>query len=434
VTTLTCDLPRKHRDALLAEHTPAGKAVRWRVLKGGRDGAKSHSIAKMLLLRGRAKTERILCVREIQNSIADSVHKLLSDQINLLGLGDFYGIFNNKIVGSNGTEILFHGLSGQTAASIKSFEGTTICWIEEAQTVSARSLDILIPTIRADGSEIWVSYNPEMDDDAVHKRLVTNQPDDAIVAHVNYTDNPWRSKALDSDREQMERTDPEKFAHVYGGATRPAVQGAIYYREVSAVRSSGRMANVPYDPMLKVHVVADLGYNDFMSLIFVQRLMSEIRVIRYLEDRQRDIPSYSQEMRGYNYNYGTLYLPHDARAKTLTSVSNPLGATAQEQFEKLSWKVEIVQDIDVEQGIRKTREVFPRVAFDKTLAAELVNRLGRYRRRVDKNGQAHAPVHDDQSHGSDGMRYTELVADLMSNDATPVITDPYAAFRGRRHG
>jgi phage terminase large subunit len=168
--------------------------------------------------------------------------------------------------------------------------------------------------------------------------------------------------------------------------------------------------------MLKVHVVADLGFNDYMSLILVQKLASEVRVIRYIEDRKRDIPSYSQELKDLKLNYGTVWLPHDARATSLTAASNPIGATAQEQFQNLGWTVQIVPNINVEQGIRKAREVFPRVHIDNTEATELLNRLGRYRRHIKPDGQATIPVHDDQSHGSDGFRYMALVADQMTND------------------
>lgn len=415
MASLEIDLPRKATQALVPK-------ARFKVLYGGRDSAKSWSIARMLLARGRAKPERILCTREVQKSIAESVHQVLSDQVKLLGMSDFYEVQNNYIHGKNGTQISYHGLSGQTAASIKSFEGTTICWVEEAQTVSKRSWDILEPTIRAPDSEIWVSFNPDMDTDETFKRFVTNAPPDSIVAKMNWQDNPWRSKVLDAAREKMQREDPDNYAHIYEGMCRPAVEGAIYYKEVSKLRAQGRLCNVPYDPMLKVHVVADLGFNDYMSLILVQRLASEIRIIRYIEDRLRYIPSYSQELKELKYNWGKLYLPHDGKAKHVT------GSSAEEQFTALGWDVEIVQDIGLEQGIRKTREVFDRFYLDKTNASELLNRLGRYRRRVNSEGQASTPMHDDESHGADGTRYLAVVADQLSNDTgTPVV--PYRNFR-----
>lgn len=415
MANLEIELPRKATQTLVP---PA----RFKVLYGGRDSAKSWSIARMLLARGRAKPERILCTREVQKSIAESVHQLLKDQVAALNLGDFYDVQQQYIKGATGTQVSFHGLSGQTANSIKSFEGTTICWVEEAQTITKRSWDLLEPTIRAPNSEIWVSFNPEMDTDETFKRFVTNTPPNSIVTKMNWQDNPWRSQVLDAARERMQREAPEDYEHIYGGACRPAVEGAIYYKEVSQLRAQSRLCNVPYDPMLKVHVITDLGFNDYMSMLCVQRLASEIRIIRYIEDRQRYIPSYSQELKDLKYNWGKLYLPHDGKAKHVT------GSSAEEQFTALGWDVEIVQDIGLEQGIRKTREVFPRFYIDKTHASELLNRLGRYRRRVNTEGQASTPMHDDESHGADGTRYLAIVADQLTNDTGPIVT-PYRNFR-----
>lgn len=415
---LTIDLPRKIRDTLFPQ-------ARFKVLYGGRDGAKSWSIARYLLARGIAKPERILCTREVQKSIADSVHQLLSDQIKDLGLEDFYEVQKTCILGKNGTQIAYHGLNGQTAASLKSYEGTTICWVEEAQTITKRSLQILTPTIRAPNSEIIISFNPMMDTDEVYKRFVLAPSSDAIVTMVNREDNPWPSSVLDHEVETMRVNAPEDYEHIYGGACRPAVEGAIYYQEVSKLRASNRLCNAPYDPMLKVHVICDLGFNDFMSLILVQRMASELRIIRYIEDQFRFIPSYSEELRELKLNYGSIWLPHDGFAKSL----NARLGSSEKQFTDLGWTVEAVPNVDVEQGIRKAREVFPRVYIDKTNASDLLNRLGRYRRRVNSEGQASTPVHDDASHGADGFRYFALVAEQLTNDATGNPTDFYSAFR-----
>lgn len=391
-------------------------AHRYKVAYGGRDGGKSWNVARALLLQGAEKPLPIGCFREVQKSIKDSVHQLLTNQVEELGLTGFYEILRDEIRGENGTFFRFAGLSAQTRDSIKSFEGLKRAWVEEAQSVSKRSWDILVPTIRAPDSEIIVTFNPDMDTDDTYQRFVVKPPPGARVELINYTDNPWRSKVLDAERERMRIEAPDDFAHIYLGQCRPAVEGAIYYNEVSRLRADGRFHAVPYDPMLKVHVVADLGFNDYMSLILVQRLASEIRVIRYIEDRQRDIPSYSQELKNLNLNFGDVWLPHDARATTLASASNPIGATAEEQFRNLGWTPRIVPNIHIEQGIRNTRQMFPRVHIDKSHASELLNRLGRYRRRVNAEGQASIPVHDDESHGSDGFRYLCLVADQMSND------------------
>lgn len=410
VAVQTVEYPIPHKFA------PFLRPKRFKIAKGGRDSGKSWTIAQLLLLEGASRPIRVGCFREVQKSLKDSVYTLLLDQIKRLNLTHFYTATREEIRGGNGTSFVFSGLSLQTKDSLKSFEGLDYAWVEEAHSVSQGSWDVLTPTIRKPGSEVWASFNPAMDTDPVYQMFCTRDRDDTVVVSINWYDNPWKSDALDSEREAMKRDDPEKYAHIYEGQCMPAVEGAIYYKEVSALRNTGRYHAVPYDPMLKVHVVCDLGFNDYMSLLLVQRLASEVRVIRYIEDRKRDIPSYSQELKDLKLNYGTVWLPHDARATTLTAASNPIGATAQEQFQNLGWHVQIVPNIHIEQGIRKTREVFPRVHIDNTNAVELLNRLGRYRRHVKPDGQATIPVHDDQSHGSDGFRYLALVADQMTND------------------
>lgn len=402
---------------------------RYKVAYGGRDGGKSWTIGRTLLALGLKSPLRILCAREVQRSIKDSVYKLLVDQIERLGLTDYYEILSQEIRGRNGTLFLFAGLSDQTAASLKSYEGVDIVWCEEAQTLSKGSLRVLIPTIRKKGSEIWMTFNPGMDTDEVYKRFVLETPDDCALMQVNWYDNPWASEALESERERLRATDPDEFAHVWEGQCKPAVEGAIYYREVSALRAAGRLCNVPYDPMLRVHVVCDLGFNDYMSLLLCQRLGSEIRVIKYIEDRQRFIPSYSQELRELGMNWGTLWLPHDGANNYVQ------GESAYNQFTKLGWHCEIVDDIGLEQGIRKAREVFHRVVIDKTQASELLNRLGRYRRRINGSGQATTPMHDDESHGADGFRYLSIVADQFDNGGgSESAAEFYGAFKSNPMG
>lgn len=399
--------------------------ARYKVAYGGRDGGKSWAYARALLIQGAESTLRIGCFREVQKSIRDSVHKLLSDQIEALGLSAEYDVLQTEIRGSNGTEILFAGLSSQTRDSIKSFEGLDRAWVEEAQSVSKRSWDILVPTIRAPGSEIWATFNPDMDTDDTYQRFVVRQPPDAKVVKINFTDNPWRSKVLDAEREQMQREAPADYAHIYLGECRPAVEGAIYFGEVSAMRSANRVCNVPYDPLLKVHRIWDLGWNDSMSVLFVQRQASEIRIIRYVEGNKRTYADFLGEFATYGYRYGTDWLPHDGRAKSPES-----GRSPQMILEQLGCKVEITDDIGLENGIKAARQLFPRVYVDRENAGEIVTRLGRYRRRINaETGTATSPVHDDSSHGADAFRYLAVVADQLSNDDDSNLGDYYKAFR-----
>lgn len=389
---------------------------RYKVIYGGRDGAKSWSIAQLLLILGTQRPLRILCAREVQKSIKDSVHKLLCDQITRLDLGYFYDPLQTQIRGLNGTEFLFTGLSDQTVESMKSFEGVDICWLEEARPLTKRSLTILIPTIRKTGSEIWMSFNPELDTDEVYVRFVENTPDDCLLIKINWDENPWYSRALDSERERMLKEDPEGYAHVWDGMCKAAVDGAIYFNELAAATKGGRIRNVPYDPMLKVHTVWDLGYNDKVAIGFVQKVASEIRLIRYLEDNLKDLPWYVTELKKLNYNWGRDYLPHDGYARRLESG----GKSTYDILKALGRPVVpkgLIPDVTVEEGIRQARLVFPRIYFDKTEARGLLDQLKRYKRAVPvTTGEPGAPVHDAASHGSDMFRIMSLVVDKMTNE------------------
>jgi len=192
--------------------------ARYKVLYGGRGSLKSWSAARTLLLMGGERRLRILCAREFQNSIADSVHRLLADQIVLMDMGDLYTVQKATIQGTNGTEFIFAGLR-HNITSLKSLEGIDICWVEEAEAVSEESWQVLEPTIRVPGSEIWVTFNPGMETDPTYQRFVVRKRDDAIVVKVGWKDNPWLPAVLRKQAEDMLRTDPDAYDHVWGGET-----------------------------------------------------------------------------------------------------------------------------------------------------------------------------------------------------------------------
>lgn len=190
--------------------------LRYRGAYGGRGSAKSWQFARALLLHGAHQALRILCAREFQSSIKDSVYKLLSDQITILGLSAFYTVQQTGIVGTNGTEFLFKGLR-RDVGEIKSTEGIDICWVEEAEAVSDASWQVLIPTIRKPGSEIWVSFNPAEAADPTYRRFVTEPPARSVIKRVGYRDNPWLPQVLAEEAAELRRKDPEAYVHVWGG-------------------------------------------------------------------------------------------------------------------------------------------------------------------------------------------------------------------------
>lgn len=212
---------------MLSAFEPLFKPARYKIFYGGRGGAKSWAFARALLLSSMQHKMRILCAREFQVSIADSVHKLLCDQIALLGWSEFFEITKTAITSRNGSEFLFKGLK-HNVQEIKSLEGVDICWVEEAQSVSRESWDLLIPTIRKEDSEIWVSFNPGAPDDETWRRFVLNPPDGSVVVKVGWEDNPWLPETLRREKDYCLQTDPDAYAHIWGGEPRTISEAQIF--------------------------------------------------------------------------------------------------------------------------------------------------------------------------------------------------------------
>jgi phage terminase large subunit len=391
---------------------PIFQPKRYKVIHGGRGSGKSWSVARALVSLGASKPIRVLCARETQKSIQESVHRLLKDQIESLGLDQFYTIQENKILGTNGTEFTFAGIRQQGVFNLKSYEGTDICWVEEAQVVTKKSWDVLIPTIRKPGSEIWVTFNPELDTDETFSRFVVRPPEESVIIEMNWQDNPWFPPELDKERRQWLDRDPIGYLTTWEGKCRPAVEGAIYANEIEATQREGRIRAVPYDPQLKVHTVWDLGWNDAMSIICVQRVTSEVRVIDYIEDSHRTIDSYVMQLQERKWNWGTDYIPHDGAHRDFKS-----GKSTQELLQTLGRNVQVLARNNPEEGIRLARMIFPRTYFDADRCTELVNHLKRYRRQINQVTQeAGAPLHDEHSHAADAFRYLAQSLDMMNND------------------
>ncbi len=286
------------------------KPKRYKLAKGGRGSGKSWGFARAIVLKGVTQKLRILCAREVQLSIKQSVHKLLKDQIELLELSEYYTILENEIRCKNGTEISFTGLSTLTVDSIKSFEGVDICWIEEGQAISKRSWDILIPTIRKENSEIWVTYNPDLETDETHQRFAINPPNKCICVEMNWRDNPWFGDVLNEERLHCKEHSPDDYDNIWEGKCRSAIDGAIYFKQIQEAENQGRVCNVPHDPMLKAHIVVDLGFNDAMSIGMVQKQASEVRIIDYIEENQKTLLEYSLLLKEKPYNWGKVYMPY----------------------------------------------------------------------------------------------------------------------------
>lgn len=395
-----------------AKLQPLFQPSRYKVLDGGRGGAKSWGIARALLIQGAAQKLRIGCGREIQKSIADSVHQLLKNQIAALGLGGFYKVFETYIEGRNGTLFTFHGLR-HNVVDLKSLEGCDRFWVEEAQTVSKTSWQTLIPTIRKDGSEIWISFNPELDTDETYKRFILNPPPNTIRMTVNHNDNPWFPQVLRDEMETLKAADYDDYLHVWEGKTKQTLDGAIFANELRQASTDGRITRVPVDTAKPVDAIWDLGRADKTAIWFAQIIGYEYRLVGYYENRGFALEHYLKELQRRGHLYGTMWLPHDAENETLVSERN-----IQAQVAAAGYKTTIVPKTSILTRINAARTVFNRCVFDEEGCADGLNALRRWRFKVDPDTRQFSkdPQHDEYSHGGDAFTY---MAVAMTERAKP---------------
>jgi len=380
---------------------------RYKVLWGGRGAGRSWNVARALLILGASRPIRVLCAREFQNSITESVHKVLSDQIPLLGLEGEYEIQKQGIYGKNGTSFSFEGIKNN-ANRIRSYEGIDYVWVEEASKVSKNSWEVLIPTIRKAGSEIWMTFNPELESDYTYKTFVKKaSPEDTVVVHMNWRDNPWFPEVLVAEMKKMRENDYDAYLNVWEGQCRQMLEGAIYAKELRAVAEEKRICQVPWDRESPVNVWMDLGAgkSDKTSIWFGQQVAMQNRILGYFEDNLSDTLYYAKEMQSRPYTYGTIWLPHDAKAKRIGTKM-----TIEEQFKTHfpNAQVRIVPKLSLTDGINAARLTLPNCYFDEEGCEDGLAALRHYKYEV-KDGQfSREPKHDWASHGADAFRYLAL--------------------------
>lgn len=226
-------------------------ARRRNYLYGGRGSAKSHSVAQYCVLRAYTSKVKILCTRELQKSISESVHALLCDKIEQMGLSDFFTIYKDRIVGANGSLFVFAGVR-QNVGEIKSMEGIDVCWVEEAQSMSRTSIDVLVPTVRAEGSVIIFTFNPFKDTDPVYVDAM-NPDDDWLVIKANYTDNPFFPEVLRREMEFDRKMDYDKYLWVWEGE-------CLGLSEAQVFRGKYEVREFDTPPNAEFHLGADWGF------------------------------------------------------------------------------------------------------------------------------------------------------------------------------
>lgn len=365
------------------------------------------TIARVLLLQGVQAKHKILCAREIQKSIQDSVHSLLKEQIEEMGLESFYEVQKSTILGRNGTEFLFAGLRSNIA-NIKSIPNITRAWIEEAQSASATNIKTLALTVRAPDSEIWLSFNPELEDDPVYQEYVVTPPDDSIVVKVNYSDNPFFPDVLRKEMESDKRKNYEQYLHVWEGQCKKSVDGAIFSEEIRKASEEQRLTVVKPMAGILVNTFWDLGQSDNTAIWFVQIVGLEFRILDYYQASGYKMAHYIEVLSERGYKYGEHCLPHDAEQEQLaaqSTVKQQLSSALRDN-PSLGASVRVVPRIPKKYlGIDAARLIFGQCVFDKEKTKDGMQCLRHYAYAKDlETGRvSKEPKHDDYSHGSDAF-------------------------------
>ena len=414
--TIDLTIPEQYKELF-----QPSKAWRHIVYKGGRSSGKSTQIAISRLLKGSQKKLRGLCTREIQNSIQESVYKLLCDKIDELGLNDWQK-FNDKLVNrKTGSEIFFKGLHNNIQ-SIKSIEGIDWCWIEEAQSVSADSITTLVPTIRKEGSELIWSYNPLTEHDPVQELIVDRADDRTYVLHVNSDAiEQLLSKEIIEEREKMRRDNPDMFAHVWLGQPLTSKTGTVFGKQIAQAEIEGRIGSVPYDASAGTYTAIDLGIGDSTAIWWFQMVGQEIHFIDHYESSGEELGHYISIIKNKPYNYTTHFLPHDAKQRELQT-----GLTRVEFFENNGiHNIEVLRPTNFQLGQDDinmiARPKFSKVWIDRDKCERGLKCLRSYHYEYDEKNKLlkDKPEHDWSSHSSSAFIYA-LIAAQESTEAQAV--------------
>lgn len=387
----------------------------FKVMHGGRGSSKSWNFARALLLLGSNPNRKlfIVCAREIQRSIKESVHKLLCDQIDPLGLTGFYRVTDNEIEGLNGTRIVFVGIRNNVAA-IKSMEAIDVFAVFEATFVSKMSWEIVLPTVRRDapfgpfgqGSEIWLEFNPELASDYTYQYWVADPPAGTVVIEMNYRDNPWFPAILEKQMQELKAKDFDSYLTVWEGKTRKVLEGSIYAKELASAITDGRVSpHIKIDRSKPVNISFDLGRSDMCAMWFMQQIGMEHHAVDFYGNTGFGIDHYIEEIQSRKYIVGRIFLPHDA-ANRHQAATKTIERQVRDAYPG-DGKVRIVPRVGITNGINAVRQLFPRLYINETTCADGLLALQHYQFQVDPQTKQRSkePLHNWASNPADSLRY-----------------------------
>jgi len=398
--------------------------ARYRCAYGGRGSGKSRSFAIMACVRGymwgqEGRSGQILCAREFMNSLSDSSFEEIAGAIKTYDwLAEYYEVGERYIRSRDGNiEFTFAGLR-RNLDSIKSKARILLCWVDEAETVSSVAWDKLDPTIREEGSELWVSWNPESNLSATHKRFRQDPPESSKIVEINWRDNPYFPKVLDLVRRNDFEKRPDNYDHIWEGAFLTHHEGAYYSLEMRDANAQGRITAVPYETISPVITAWDLGIGDTTAIWFAQMIGPETRLIDHYEASGVGLDHYVRVLQQKGYIYDQHILPHDVRVRELGS-----GKSRLETLQSLGLNnIQIAPQLNVDDGIQASRSLLATCWFDAEKCAHGVDALRAYHREYDDNNRVWKgrPSHDWSSHSADAFRYLAVGYKKTSNWGDPI--------------
>jgi phage terminase large subunit len=404
---------------------PLLEPARYKGAHGGRGSGKSHFFAESLieqclLVRG----TRAVGIREVQKTLKESAKRLIEDKLQEFRLGesDGFKVFNEVVQTPGDGIIVFQGMQDHNAESIKSLEGYRIAWVEEAQTLSARSLALLRPTIREAGSELWFSWNPRRPSDAVDVMLRGGSPPtDAVVVQSNWRDNPKFPAVLEQERLDCLRSQPDQYDHIWEGGYATVLAGAYYAKSLADAKSDGRIGKVSRDPLMTLRLFWDIGGTgaraDACAIWVAQFVGREIRLLDYYEASGQPLEAHINWMRsrGYSPEKAQIWLPHDG-----VSGDKVYSVSYQSALQASGYTVTVVKNQGAgaaKARIEAARRLFPAMWFHKETTQPGLEAIGWYHERRDESRNLGlGPEHDWSSHAADAFGLMCVAYELPKKD------------------
>jgi len=375
-----------------------------------------------------ARGLRAVCIREVQKTLKESSKRLIEDKLQEFNLGerDGFKVFNEVIQTPGDGVITFQGMQDHNAESIKSLEGFGRAWVEEAQTLSTRSLSLLRPTIRSPESELWFSWNPRRKEDPVDQMLRSAVlPTGAVVVRANWSDNPFFPDVLNQERLDCLRDNPTQYDHIWEGGYVTVNEGAYFAAELARARKSGRVSRVAADPLLPIRLFADIGGTGAKADAFVfwvaQTVGREIRVLDYYEVQGQPIQAHLEWMRSHGYTPGTshIWLPHDGATQ-----DKVFAVSYESAFRKAGYETFVVPNQGkgaAMQRIEAVRRWLPACWFNSETTEPGLEALGWYHEKKDEaRNIGLGPEHDWSSHGADAFGLMCIAVEDLFDKVRPM--------------